>query len=314
LNKTIRQLISITATAVLLGNTSAHAAPTYGPLVTAKDLAASLDNVNPIVLDIRGDAYKTGHIEGAVSAPYALFRGPSDNPGQILEEDVLEERFEALGLQIDQPVVIVTDGKTDTDFGAAARVYWTLKSSGFEDLSILNGGVNAWQASGFSLEDKVSQPTPTELDISFSYQWTANTDQVLEATLGDENTVLIDSRTVDFYEGKKAHPAAAKPGTLPTAINYAYTNFFNTGSSAISEELDTASLLTELGINDKQEVVSFCNTGHWASTHWFALSELAGIENAKLYPGSAVEYSNAGHEMANTPGKLRHFLNQLTGG
>jgi thiosulfate/3-mercaptopyruvate sulfurtransferase len=251
---------------------------------------------------------------GAVSAPYGLFRGPADNPGQMLDEQLLEERFEALGLQFERPIVIVTDGKTDTDFGAAARVYWTLKSSGFSDLSILNGGVSAWQAKGLELENTPTEPTPSNLEITFSYQWTADTEQVLEAAQGDEKTMLIDARPEEFYQGQAAHPAAAKPGTLPTAKNYVYTNFFEQGSAAITEEIDTAALLKKLGIKDGQDVVSFCNTGHWASTHWFAMSELAGIENAKLYPGSAVEYSNAGYEMANTPGKFKHFLNKLTGG
>ena len=110
------------------------------PLMNPAELSNSLDQANPIILDIRGDAYQDGHISGAISAPYGLFRGPKNNPGQLLDEDVLEERFEALGLELDRPVVVVSEGKTDTDFGAAARVYWTLKSTGFEDLAILNGG------------------------------------------------------------------------------------------------------------------------------------------------------------------------------
>ncbi|MEO0762771.1 MAG: NADH-quinone oxidoreductase subunit NuoN, partial [Pseudomonadota bacterium] len=33
-------------------------------------------------------------------------------------------------------------------------------------------------------------------------------------------------------------------------------------------------------------VVSFCNTGHWAASNWFALSEIGGIEDVRLYPES----------------------------
>jgi thiosulfate/3-mercaptopyruvate sulfurtransferase len=59
--------------------------------------------------------------------------------------------------------------------------------------------------------------------------------------------------------------------------------------------------------------VSFCNTGHWAATDWFALSELAGIENVKLYPDSMVAYSKTDNEMANTPGLIGNLLRQVTG-
>ena len=265
------------------------------------------------MLDIRGDDYAAGHVDGAVSAPYGLFRGPAENPGQLLDPATLESRYESLGLELDRPIVIVAEGATDTDFGAAARVYWTLKSSGFEDLSILNGGVAAWRAEGLPLEAEPTELAPTELDITFSDAWTADTDDVVAATRGEIDSLLLDSRPADFYEGRKGHAAAASFGTLPGASNHVYTSFFDEGSSAIDTEIESSSLRDELGLGDGQEVVSFCNTGHWAATNWFALSEVAGLDNVKLYPGSMVEYSNAGHEVANAPGLMGNFINKLQG-
>jgi thiosulfate/3-mercaptopyruvate sulfurtransferase len=45
-----------------------------------------------------------------------------------------------LGIEADTPVVVVHAGANQTDMGAAARVYWTLKSLGVQDLALLNGG------------------------------------------------------------------------------------------------------------------------------------------------------------------------------
>jgi len=304
----------VLATAVLgLTLSSFSVAATFGPLVTPADLSAQMEQTNPIILDVRGAPYEESHIPGAVSAPYGLFRGPSDNPGQMLEEAVLEERFEALGLELERPVVIVPEGKTDTDFGAAARVYWTLKSSGFTDLSILNGGAAAWESVGLPVDKTPVTPVPTELDITFSRQWTADTEQVEAMSRGEVDALLLDARTDEFYQGNKGHPAAARPGTIPGAQNYAYTAFFDNGSPALSEVPDASALRTALGIDEGEEVVSFCNTGHWASTNWFVMSEVAGIDNVKLYPGSIVEYSNSGKELANVPGLLKTFINKVTG-
>ena len=307
------------AAAVALGGSLAlpcagALAATFGPLVTPDALAEADPSADPILLDIRGDAYGQGHIDGAVAAPYALFRGPEDNPGQVPDVDALERRYEALGLEPERPIVIVPEGATDTDFGAAARVYWTLKSSGFTDLSILNGGVAAWRAAGLPLEREPTALPATELDIAFSDEWTADTDEVVAATRGEIDALLLDARPGDFYEGRKGHDAAARPGTLPGARNHVHTSFFDEGSSAIDDAIDPASLLETLGVNAGEEIVSFCNTGHWAATNWFALSEVAGLDNVKLYPGSMVEYSNAGHEVANTPGLIGNFLNRLKGG
>ncbi len=304
----------VLAPALALAGILPAQAATFGPLVTPQELKVALDSTDAIILDVRGDAYANGHIEGAVSAPYGLFRGPAENPGQLVEVAVLEERYESLGLELEKPIVIVPEGKTDTDFGAAARVYWTLKSSGFEDLSILNGGILAWEAAGYTIEDQPTVLDTTELDIEFSYQWTADSNDVLAVTRGEVDALLLDSRTPEFYEGKKSHPAAAKPGTLPGADNLSYTGFFDQGSPVLQNEIESSSLLDQLGVNDGEDIVAFCNTGHWAATNWFALSEVAGVENVKLYPGSLVEYTNAGHDVVNAPGLIGNFVNKVTGG
>lgn len=309
----MKAIIFSTITALGLTASAIGAAATFEPLVTPAELSAQLQQANPVILDIRGEDYEKAHIPGAVSAPYGLFRGPKENPGQLLDAAVLEERYEALGLEIERPIVIVPVGKTDTDFGAAARVYWTLKSSGFTDLSILNGGAVAWESAGLPVDNNAVAPAPTELSISFSGEWTADTEQVEAITRGETDALLLDARTDDFYQGKKAHGAAARPGTLPGAENYAYSSFFSNGSAAMSEISDAPGLRNTLGIKGGEDVVSFCNTGHWAATNWFALSEVAGVENVKLYPGSMVEYSSTDYAMENTPGVFKTFLNKITG-
>jgi thiosulfate/3-mercaptopyruvate sulfurtransferase len=58
--------------------------------------------------------------------------------------------------------------------------------------------------------------------------------------------------------------------------------------------------------------VSFCNTGHWAAINWFALSELAGVENTRLYAESVVEWTQAGYPLMNQPSRLGHYWNLIS--
>lgn len=301
--------IALTGFAVL-GATTALASD-LGPLIAPAELAATAEN--PIILDIRTAGYEEGHIEGAVSAPYGLFRGPATNPGAVPEVAQLEVTYETLGLEPSQSIVIVSQGDTDTDFGAAARVYWTLKSSGFTELSVLNGGALAWVNAGLPLSTDAVAPAPTELDIRWNNTWTVETNEIEQMVAGNAPGKLVDARTPPFFTGDKAHKAAARPGTLPGAQNLPYTEFFSPGATAIKASIDVASLKSQLGIEEGDAVVSFCNTGHWAATDWFAMSEVAGIENVKLYPGSMVEYSQTDGDMANQPGVIGNLINQLTG-
>lgn len=296
-----------------LGLVSAAAASSYGPLVEADALFTSTAAINPVLLDIRNKGYDEKHILGAISAPYSIFRGSKENPGGVVDVEKLETSLEKVGLVQDQPIVIIYEGKNSSDFGAAARVYWTLKSTGFSDLSILNGGYASWLNADLPTSTQAKTVSPSELELSYNKTWLADTAEVTGIVKGEQSGVLVDARLPAFYDGDKAHPAAKKPGTLPGAINHSFTSFFEKDAPAISKISDINALKAQLGIDSEtEEVVSFCNTGHWAASHWFAVSELAGVENAKLYPGSMVEYSNADLPMENTPGFFKNLVKQIT--
>ena len=55
--------------------------------------------------------------------------------------------------------------------------------------------------------------------------------------------------------------------------------------------------------------MSFCNTGHWAATNWFVLSELAGLKDVRLYPASLAEWTQDKKSlpMENTPSRLEQI-------
>src|SRR5256885_15849328 len=76
--------------------------------------------------------------------PYTtLFRSPATNPGELPELPKLTELVQSLGLTPATHAIVVSTGADATDFGAAARVYWTLKLLGLKELSVLNGGMKA---------------------------------------------------------------------------------------------------------------------------------------------------------------------------
>ncbi|TCP42829.1 sulfurtransferase [Rhodovulum marinum] len=293
----------------------------FGPLIDAQSLAGARETVDPLILDIRPgkveDSEKThfevGHIPGAVHAPYNLFRGPKENPGALIPEDKLTEVLRSLGVTLDRPTVIVHQGTDQTDFGSAARVYWTLKSSGVSPLAILNGGMNAWQEAKLPVETGPVTPTPSDVTISFSHEWLATTGDVEQIVAGTQPGELIDARTQAFWEGNAKHDAAARPGTLPQSRYFTHSNWFGSDRPALIEPGVVERLAAENGFGQGDQLVSFCNTGHWAATNWFALSELAGIEGVRLYPESMVGWSSAGNEMANVPGPIRNLWNRVTG-
>ena len=229
-----------------------------------------------------------------------------------------EKEFSAfltsLGLQKNQPIVIVSEGKTGTDFGASARVYWTLKIAGFTDLALLDGGFTAWLAAKKPVT--TGMPTiearPIEIRFDQSQVVTADQIQALEKA-GGVKDALLDARPESFYKGDIRHPAAARWGTLPGAKHFDSEEWFQPKTGLLKPIDSIRNIAQARGLLSSDDRISFCNTGHWAATNWFVLSEILGQSGTRLYPESIVAWSNAGLPMENEPGRVTVLLRQLLG-
>ena len=69
--------------------------------------------------------------------------------------------------------------------------------------------------------------------------------------------------------------------------------------------------LVALSGADAAPAVSFCNTGHWAATNWFVMSEIAGNKSVKLYPASVVEWSQSERTMENQPSRVTALVQDV---
>ena len=294
---------------------SPGARTTFGPILTPAQLRALLPQVR--VVDIREDdggssTYTGGHIRGALWAPYSAWRGPADNPGQLRTVADYTALLRRLGIDAQTRVVLVADGSSPSDFGAPARVYWTLKWLGVSRLAILNGGMRAWTRAGFHVTRQVAQVAPSAFVPRMDLSILASRAQVLRSVHNPRGVLLLDARPVAFYIGKVKAPAALRPGTLPGALNFDNAHWFPLGSGKLPGIAELKRIAAGLPQREgTKSIVSFCNTGHWAATNWFVLSELLHVPNVRLYPGSMVDWSRADEPMAHVPTRTEQLWAQL---
>ena len=279
------------------------------PMIDSFHLTDLLESQQVKVLEVRSDekAYFASHIPGSVYIPYGEFRGPEANPGKLPELKQLAKSLGARGIDTLDSVVIVHDGVTTTDFGAAARVYWTLKSVGFESLAILNGGFRGYQKDGFELASGWTAVEPVNPQLVFNATWYADTIEVAKQVAGQGNARLLDARLDAFYAGEAWHDAAARPGILPGAEQFAFEAFFDKNTSLVKHASEVQSIVTNQQLN-QPGTISYCNTGHWAATNWFVLSEVAKVPDVKLYAESMVEWSALNKPMENVPTSVQFAI------
>jgi len=280
------------------------------PLLSPAELRALIGNPNLRVLDIRDSkAYGANHVPGALSAPYGSWRGPASNPGELPDINKLASQIQKLGLSPETHAVVVSSGADETDFGASARVYWTLKVLGLKELSVLNGGMKAWAAAGLPQETQTNNAAPSAYSPKLDASLIATKEDVRQQMAANKVN-LIDARPAEFFSGETRHVAAKVPGTLKGAVNFEHARWFTPGSSQLISGDAAKKVASEVQLDDSKETVSFCNTGHWAATNWFALSEVAGKKNVKLYAGSMVEWSADPRNlpMDNVPNRAKQML------
>jgi thiosulfate/3-mercaptopyruvate sulfurtransferase len=214
-----------------------------------------------------------------------------------------------LGLSPDTPTVVVYTGIDATDFGGAARVYWTLKSLGVRQLAILNGGLTAWKAAGQPVSDQAAVAPRSRWQPQFNPQWLATREQV-RASLEQPGVLRVDARPAPYHQGRIATDLAHARGTLPGAVNLDSENFFELGSAALMDSMALEDEADKLKAAPGEPIITFCNTGHWSATDWFVLSELLGRPGVRMYAGSIIDWTSAPAPlpMDNEPGRWQQLL------
>ena len=292
------------------------------PLVDVDWLAGNLGNDEVVLIDLRnkidGGSYETyleGHIPSAIHSDYLKdgWRvGRDDVVGLLPEAGQFEALARRLGVSAGSHVVLVPAGVGSTDFGSAARVYWTFKVFGHDNVSILDGGFAAWKA---AFPDQLESgapvaPAPGNFTASFQPQGYVSTEDVKKIVAAKDGATLLDGRTKEQFRGDAKHPKAAVGGRIPGATLLFQEKAYNTGTDRLKSVPELQGIYGE--IDDELPIVSYCNTGHWAATNWFVLSEVLGREDVRLYDGSMVEWTADGSNPLLTGesnmDRLRSFL------
>lgn len=277
---------------------AAQAAETPSPLVSVSWLRSHLACRNLVVIDIRSAAdsntsedFSKGHIPGAIHSDFAT-AGWRTARGDLPLMPPSARQIEALigGLGIDETsnVVVVSAGTDVNDFGAAARVYWTLKISGLKSVSILDGGFAAWRATPENpVETTVRDPSPTIFSVTLDGAMLVGSGEI-ESIVRSGNAILIDARPANYYLGRDKVPVVRMSGHIPGALNIDSAVFYDAKRNRLKPVSELARIAARL---PRGPIVTYCNSGHWSATEWFVFSELLHRSDVRLYSGSMIEWT-----------------------
>jgi thiosulfate/3-mercaptopyruvate sulfurtransferase len=168
------------------------------------------------------------------------------------------------------------------------RLWWMLKWMGHDAVAVLDGGLQAWQASGGGVTDR-EEPShfQSNFKIGKPLRKLVTTDKV-EAGLRGKHQTLIDARATPRFKGE-VEPMDPVAGHIPGALNRPFAQNLGADGRFKAPAQLKAEFEQLLAGRDPTTVVHHCGSGVSAVPNVIAM-ELAGFAPTGLYAGSWSEW------------------------
>lgn len=275
--------------------------PPLPPLIRATDLGDVLGRDGLRVLDASTglalgpegagyvatpllDAYRRAHIPAAV---FADVRNGLSDPDAPLDFTLpgpgrFAAQIGALGVGDGDDVVVYDSG------GAwATRVWWLLRLHGHDRVSVLDGGLRAWQAAGMPTEAGEVTPRPATFTARPRPELLADVDEV--AALSASGGCLVNALDPATFRGEQPVNPYPRRGRIPGSTNLPFDGLLDAATGRFRPVAELTRLLRAAGLLDGGRAVTYCGGGIAATVPAFAAFLVDGTEVA-VFDGSLTEW------------------------
>ncbi len=229
--------------------------------------------------------YDAGHIPGAVRFDIdEISDDSSPLPHMIPPMEKFVSRIRRLGVGDGHRIVVY-----DTvGLFSAARVWWTFRYFGHDDVAVLDGGLAKWRAEGREVEDLPPPKRDRHFTPRVRTMLVADVTEVSEA-LKTGSAQVVDARSPERFAGAAPEPRPGiRPGHMPGAKNVHYKKLLN--EDGTMRDLDALRAAFEAaGVDLARPVITSCGSGVTAAILNLALERLGHRDHA-LYDGSWSEW------------------------
>lgn len=259
-------------------------------LIKVDEFKRMVNRPNIKLLDFRKkEDYEIGHIKGALS----IWRTDIENQsypyaGMMASPEQVESLFSNLGIASTDTIIVYDDNGLCN----ATRLWWILQNYNFTSLKLFEGGLTEWVAKGglLSTDSTVLQKKIFKLPENPSMKYYVSKEDMKQAL--NSNTLILDTRSLEEFEGKWKKNGAAKAGRIINSVHIDWAeaiNFHSDKKIKSIEELE--SIYGQLQIGKEDPIIIYCHSGVRSAHTTFVLTQLLNYKNVKNYDGSWTEWS-----------------------
>jgi thiosulfate/3-mercaptopyruvate sulfurtransferase len=170
----------------------------------------------------------------------------------------------------------------------ATRVWWLLRTFGFDNAAVLDGGWQKWSREGRPVETGPARPRPPgNFVVREERPLMVGKDAVLRA-IGDSTVCTLNALSAEQHAGTGGN-TYGRPGRIKGSMNVPAAQLIDPATNAFLPLDELRRRFDQVGAFDK-EVITYCGGGIAASADAFALVML-GHPDVKLYDASMSEWA-----------------------
>lgn len=270
-------------------------------LMSVEWLKANLDNPDIIIVDatvhlpdtgrVAKEEYECEHIPGAVFFDLDVISDPDNpRPRKIPPLSRFIQKVGELGISNGKHVIAY-----DTrGLYSAARVWWLFRHYGYDNVSVLDGGMVAWEKAGGPVEAGFAEREPAEFKLDSDRGLLALKEDVL--AVSKSGGQILDARTPGRWAGTEndRYPGA-RAGRIPGSANLYWEDLLEKDDRTFVSNEILNQKFEATGISMNEPVTISCGSGLTACILALGLSNI-GKDDWRVYDGSWDEWGR-GHEL-----------------
>lgn len=209
----------------------------------------------------------------------------TDLPHMLPSPAAFEDAVSGMGIGNDDLLVIYDQTGIAM---AAARVWWTFRVFGHDNVRVLNGGLPGWEAAGYPVNTAPPRPpSPSTFKARFRPGLVSTLQDVQHAT-SEKDSLILDARSPQRFSGTMPEPRPGlRSGHIPGSVNLPFTNLLDPSGHRLKSKDALEKEFQPFG--DSTPLIASCGSGVTACVIALAACRI-GRRDVSVYDGSWAEW------------------------
>ena len=260
--------------------------------IKCQEMKKLIEEENLVIIDVRFDlfdskygriAYEKEHIENAyffdINEDLSGEKRKNGGVRPLPDKENIIKKLSETGADKDSKIIIYDD-----KLYSSPRAFWQLKYLGYENVKILEGGIEKWKQMGYGVTAVIPKTREGKIiDLAVKHEIYCDGSYIM-GLLDNDQVLIADSRAEERFTGEY-EPLYSKKGHIKSSVNIHWMESVNEDGTVKNKDY----LKEKFGYVKKySEIIFYCGSAIEGAINYAVFDELG--YDVRLYVGSMSDW------------------------